>query len=113
MTSKEIISVVTAYEEGKSIECRPLTNPNWTDVWDPSWNFDKFEYRVKTQPKLIPFDLNDDLINKEVYSNEYFIKGIITAQTSGYIHLGGNVYSYLTLYNKFKFKDGKPCGKHE
>lgn len=52
MTPQEMIDVIQAYRDGKSVEYN-----NGDDIWIPidmpTWNFNKFTYRVKP-PELRP-----------------------------------------------------------
>jgi hypothetical protein len=49
MTPKEIIQVVSAFEEGKEIQFRGHGCP-WVTEPSPVWNFFLYEYRVKPEP---------------------------------------------------------------
>ena len=52
MTPQEIIDVVTAFANGKEIECRRQNKSEmWFPVLDPEWNFEVYEYRVKPKPR--------------------------------------------------------------
>lgn len=53
MTHDEIIAVVKAHKEGKPIQCSMCGGSVWTDCgpMGPYWNFDKFNYRVKHEPR--------------------------------------------------------------
>jgi len=51
MTEKEILHVISAYKEGYRIESRPIESIKWQDDINPTWNFEKFEYRVKLVPE--------------------------------------------------------------
>lgn len=56
MTNEEIIAVVKAASEGKTIECKAkVCGDTWEDIDDPNWNFDCFDYRVKTEPRYRPY----------------------------------------------------------
>jgi hypothetical protein len=50
MTDQEIIEIVTAHINGKTIQCRYQKGP-WADVLGTlAWNFGEFDYRIKPQP---------------------------------------------------------------
>lgn len=50
MTDQEIIDVVTAHKNGKSIQMSIL-NGEWVDCDFPMWNFVGCRYRVKPEPR--------------------------------------------------------------
>lgn len=47
-------AVMLAYADGKEIEWRDIRKGAWQDAPNPTWNWDKFEYRVKPEedPRL-------------------------------------------------------------
>ena len=53
MTHDEMIEVIQAHKEGKSIQWRLAGRGAWTDTGKPNWNFDSKQYRVKPEPMTI------------------------------------------------------------
>ena len=52
MTHDEMIAVIQAHKEGKTIECRMKREPDeWEAITKPSWDFSILEYRVKPEPR--------------------------------------------------------------
>ncbi len=52
MTDDEIIAVVQAHKEGKTIQCRYLSDDAVFGRWHCGiWQFDAFEYRVAPEPR--------------------------------------------------------------
>lgn len=51
MTTKEMIAVMQAYEEGKKIQCRDSWKEGlcWHDICEPSWNWYNYDYRIKPE----------------------------------------------------------------
>ena len=47
MTLKEKIEVMQAYNRGENIQSRTEVDPMWVKDTNPTWNFDKYEYRVE------------------------------------------------------------------
>ena len=47
MTYDEMIAVLRAHKEGKTIQSK--LGKEWADVADPTWNFGTVEYRVKPE----------------------------------------------------------------
>lgn len=51
MTPDQIIEVVTAFKNGKTIQFYDkVCNKGWLDANNPVWAFDKITYRVKPEP---------------------------------------------------------------
>ncbi len=59
MTVDEMIEVLQAYKNGKTIQVRPklYDDKSYEDISDPSFRFGQFEYRVKPdEPDYINWD---------------------------------------------------------
>lgn len=56
MTTKEMIAVMQAYEEGRQIQCkRPWEEElDWVDASSPVWNWHSFDYRIKPRKEEKP-----------------------------------------------------------
>jgi len=50
--AKELLPIIQAYAEGKTIQYRANINVGWRDAGGPRWD-DDFEYRIKPEPKVI------------------------------------------------------------
>lgn len=74
MNTKEMIEVIQAYEDGKTIECHPLDPLPREDKWKEldvideridighgwhAFNFQSLMYRIKPEPKKIPLGPED------------------------------------------------------
>ena len=57
MTIDSMIEVLQAAKEGKAIQCRLRDHHahQWTpvNVHDAQWNFSRYEYRVKPEPRTV------------------------------------------------------------
>ena len=52
MTADEMIAVLEAWNDGKTIQFRPSSVAAWVDCnLQPVWNFDLTQYRVKPEPR--------------------------------------------------------------
>ena len=113
MNIDNMIAVLTAYKEGKEIEID--IHQSWHTVGKNYKEFDFVNktYRIKPEPKLIPFDYNDDLVGKVVKHKKINFKSTIASQYNDCCGLSGNLVSYGELLNDYTFLDGKPCGKYE
>ena len=60
MTHDEMIAVIQAHKEGKTIQCIPKNIPSaWSVTKSPCWNFERFDYRVESTPTWRPFTMED------------------------------------------------------
>lgn len=59
MTPDQIIEVVTAFKNGKKIECRNKVCGTWVDA-TPDWNFYHYDYRVKPEPMELWVNVYED-----------------------------------------------------
>lgn len=106
--------VIEAFKNGANIECKSHINDAWDVISDPMWSID-YEYRVKKEPKLVPFTIDDInlLIGKGIrikHTNPvHLIIGVRTDDVQTYY----NRMSYECLLDKYEFIDGSPCGKIE
>lgn len=107
---KLLLPIIEAYSKGKIIEVKK--NTNWEIVKNPIFNLDPCDYRIQSEIKYIPFDINTILVNKIVKSLTTKKIYSITAQQESFIFLGNesHPYTYKNLLDYFVFLDGTPCG---
>lgn len=106
---------IVAWASGAEIEIRFLNSKNiwgqWHSKRTPQWDTsERTEYRIKPQPKLVPFDFSDaeKLIGRIVKNKEnggYYCISYVSKSTV----MGS---SYETFLARFEFLDGSPCGKY-
>jgi hypothetical protein len=103
--------VILAFLEGKEVQMNCYGE--WSDIKDVSFD-EKTDYRIKPQPKLIPFDFSDAemLIGRAVRSKDGSMVGLITKVGVGAeLKISEGSYYYAELLSRFTFLDGEPCGK--
>lgn len=66
MNTREMIAVMQAYEDGKQIEAKLLSDPDWYSVEKPLWDWDSFVYRIKTTKKVVDLSV---LIDSGIANN--------------------------------------------
>jgi len=83
---QEMIAVMQAYDEGKKIEYFAYDNPigGWTSKFTPTWDWYKFNYRIK-QDKL--YKLGDRFIRE---GNEYILAQPLTNKVCLISLINGN-----------------------
>ena len=67
-TLSEKIAVMQAAALSEEIECRYLWEESWQSVPTPTWNWDKFDYRVKPKPQKFWVIFNQQ--NRVLYAGE-------------------------------------------
>lgn len=57
----EMISIMTAYKNGKKIESRDWTDKDnkWENATHPCWNWLRFDYRIKSEKTTRPMSLEE------------------------------------------------------
>lgn len=121
MTTQEMIAVITAFEQGKKIECidKYLEEDVWEKVNNPSWNFNQYNFRIVEEPEYVPYDGTQEgtLVGRVVISNATGLILMLVGEdknstvTNVLIAKKGNWISYEDLFKHYKFLDGQPCGK--
>ena len=130
MTTEEIrdaAKVMEAYANGKKIQFRKGIN-EWINTPYPLFNWDKFTYRVKPEPKYRPFKGQEECW-QEMHKHPDFgwIKGNVTGEYKQVIRVFGcktelifNIsynspadYSPEMMFDSYTFTDGTPFGIKE
>ena len=129
MTTEEIreaAKVMEAYASGKKIQCNDnhLGNGEWVTTDNPSFNWDKYAYRVKPEPTYRPFKTQEECWNEMLKHQPFgWIKSIRKQEK---VHIGrvededcllitlsineGMNYSSSYLFDRYTFDDGTPFG---
>lgn len=114
MTIKEMIAVMQAYEDGEKIEYREIGVGNWESVSHPCWNWSVNEYRVKPEPKYVPYDdVSEVEKDKWVKSNRngklYRILKLDPIDNSVGLYCGWATLE--ELFENYTYEDDTTCGK--
>ena len=122
---KEAAKVMEAYANGKKIQCNYncQDNEGWVDTDNPSFNWDKYVYRIKPEPKYRPFK-NQEECWVEMLKHQPFgwIRNNETQRLCNIGSIGRNncgvVIDKSILYfdlgfNTCNFIDGTPFGIKE
>ena len=119
---KEMLPVLQAYAEGKTIESRCIKGDKslWYDDEDPSFDND-FEYRLKPEPKYLPFK-NAEECWQEMQKHHPFgwVKStlfkdlaLVKRVTTLYVEINRDIIDYKDALEKFTFGDSTPFGIKE
>ena len=122
-TTKEMIEVMQAYEEGKQIQIKPSYTTEWSDTNITWWNWSDFDYRVKPKKSYVPFETAEEFLTAYRKHGEFIENKETGEKMNAYVDKNGIVIlstalnctytfeSLGTLFGYYKFSDGTPCGK--
>ena len=128
------ISVMQAYKEGKKIEgkMKHESDTAWGIICSPPWDWYKNDYRIKEEPKYVPYENTEELIEdfckrsgaKRSPMGEPFIwlkeknsttKRLVIAHFDKHISTqfcnSFDTWSMNGLFDNFTYLDGSPIGK--
>lgn len=108
------VEIGQAVLDGKEIEYRYRNDfRQWFGVHTPSLNFDEYNYRVKPEPKYVPFSFEDanDLMGKVIKKMDGTHVQKIVQLNRDYVFAGVGIMDYEWLLKYYTFLDGTPCGK--
>ena len=128
--AKELLPIIQAFSEGKTIEI--YNNREWNDLIIESPKFDCKPscYRIKPAPRYRPFKTQEECWNEMLKHNPF---GWVKSKDKGYFHLIGLVQfesefedvvitfatsenlarSSHSIYENYIFADGTPFGIKE
>lgn len=126
MTTEEIreaAKVMEAYANGKKIQCNDnrLGNGEWVTTDNPSFNWDKYMYRIKPEPKYRPFKNQEECWQEmedhypfgwiKAPNGELFCIDKVFDEGVAYKHSTCRFEEYLD--GNYTFADGIPFGIKE
>lgn len=118
--AKELLPIIQAYAEGKTIQFRENINNMWEDIICPLFNKSPSAYRIKPEPKYRPFKSQEECwkemlkhhpfgwVRSTMSDNLYLIESI-----SDEINYNRTFASYNESFEWVKFADGTPFGIKE
>lgn len=112
-TIDEMIEVMKAYKEGKTIECRMFGYDDWEEAVDVEWNWVLSDYRVKPEPKYVPYDSVDEVekdkwIMRKGSNRIDKITSIDREDNTVFFDIWEDLQN---LFENYTYEDGTPCGK--
>lgn len=92
----EAIKVMQAFVDGKTVRCK-CGSTGWSELIDPVWNFQRFEYHIKTTSTLRPWTADEVPLGawirfKEVPDDRHLL-GWVSAQADRELWLQEREYS--------------------
>ena len=119
--AKEILPIIQAYTEGKTIQFRAHINDEWRDVKELVLNGFTGEYRIKPELKYRPFKTQEECL-EEMHKHSDFgwvkckdskSQYHICAISNGYISVLDSDPSFFESFGRYEFLDGTPFGIKE
>ena len=109
--AKELLPIIEAFVNGKVIEY--LFVGEWRVATCPDWT-PGVKYRIRQEPKLVPFTFEDKNLFKDkwVVEKGYTALNRIEKIAFGGILLGAKNFTYSEMLHRCEFEDGSPCGKY-
>ena len=117
--AKELMPIIQAFAEGKSIESRCIKGDKslWYDDEDPSFDND-FEYRIKPEPKFRPFaDAEECWVEMCKHKPFGWVKStlfkdlaLVKRVTTLYVEINRDIIDYKDALDKFTFADDTNFG---
>ena len=111
--AQKYINEILAFANGKTIEHKSVSSGVWYEDENPSFAC-HLEYRIKSEPKLVPFTFEDKDLFKDKWFKLKTTSGLFKASyiDESLITIGASQNSYSELIQLFEFEDGSPCGKY-
>ena len=127
---REAAKVMEAYANGKKIQCNDnhLGNGEWVTTDNPSFNWDKYAYRIKPESKYRHFKNQEECWNEmlkhqpfgwviDKADNKYFDISMIyhftEIKSETKVITVGKVHTLKEAFNNLTFADGTPFGIRE
>ena len=122
---KEAAKVMEAYANGKKIQCNYncQDNEGWVDTDNPSFNWDKYAYRIKPEPKYRPFKTQEECWSEMLKHQPFgWIRNNDTQRLCNIGSIGRNncgvvidksILYFDLAFNTCNFVDGAPFGIKE
>ena len=127
--ANELLPIIQAFAEGKTIQVRINNDSSWTDLLDTKLEISNlYEYRIKPEPKYRPFKTQEECWNEmHKHPNFGWIKGNVTGEYKQIVRIynynaelifnigynGSADYSPEMMFSSYIFADGTPFGIKE
>ena len=118
--AKELMPIIQAFVEGKTIEYRELGR-EWKEAHTPTWSSRLF-YRIKPEPKYRPFKTQEECWQEMLKHQPFgWVKGkyssvlyhIESIASDRVVYSFGNHVSFDFGVKNYEFVDGTPFGIKE
>lgn len=129
--AKDLLPIIQAFAEGKTIEFRNKSFKEWTEIENPSFDPTITNYRIKPEPKYRPFANTDECWQemqkhqpfgwvKKTCGNcnflhimELYSTGIVINSVDNFGCFKNLIKTYNVAFVETTFADGTPFGIKE
>ena len=116
--TRDAVKVMEAYANGKKIQYKEISE--WLDTSLPIFNWAKYKYRVKPEPKYRPFKNQEECWNEMHkhpdfgWATDGYYKSTISVKSDSIVvTISSLEYDFGKAYIHFTFADGTPFGIKE
>ncbi len=118
--AKELLPIMQAFAEGKTIEFRTNNISKWIETTTPAFDL-LHEYRIKPEPKYRPFANREECWQEMLkhqpfgWVKAYYGQFVITEIRGSKATIGRNdrLLDFDYIFSNYKFADGTPFGIKE
>ena len=117
MTTREMIEVMTAFEQGVVIEFYCPNRKEWFETEKPLWDWCRYRYRIAPKPepkKYRPFTAEEFKPHRDRWIKSISSGNVFKCLRYDSQHIdtvvNDHTYSDLSLYFVFDDDTGEPCG---
>ena len=101
--AKHISKVTNGFVNGQTIERYYELNRIWEFTSNPSWSWDRTDYRIKPEPKVVPFSMEDIVpgmyVKMKNQQSNWLVVGF--GPDGVMVAAGDTCYSYANLSNSW------------
>ena len=119
--AKELVPILQAFSEDKIIQQQSIGSGSWYDQVTPNFS-DNQNYRIKLEPKLVPFTFEDHLLFKNKWIKKkgmkslkqiisVFLNSVIVFDLDKFKEMETLSIDFAHLLTDYEFEHGGSCGK--
>ena len=110
--AKELLPIIQAYAEGKTIQF--LDGCKWLDVYETDFHESTYKYRIKPEPKYRQFKTKEECWNEMLKHQPFgWVKGKDGQYTQILTVSVREEENFNYWFKTYTFPDGKPFGIKE
>ena len=114
---KQSSNTLQAWLKDKSVKIEhrlPSDSATWCPASLPSWDMQRYNYRIAPPVKYIPFTRATCPLGAEVIYNHQAEEFLLIAKDEDRVYPGGVGWiTYQRLFDNYTMADGSPCGTLE
>ena len=111
--ANELLPIIQAFAEGKTIQVRINNDSSWTDLLDTKLEISNlYKYRIKPEPKYRPFNSKEECWEEMLKHNPF---GWVKNKDAQYINplSIGDDKDFVKWFKLYTFADDTPFGIKE